>query len=194
LPDDPRDPTLFHLPFRRFVDQVGVGLPDCCQQLGHTHRTIIPNRIQEERRCRVHGAVEAALKVLPDAVGVDMLQQITLEPVGVEIKRGRILDEMIVSKHLLALKAGGVHLPEPALRARGFGGFSGLLGAWVHSGEREVTLDEAELISKESLQFLDDGCGSPTVRTLVVAVFDQRHRRRHRTLNMVAPVEHYDGR
>jgi len=52
------------------------------------------------------------------------------------------------------------------------GGFGGVLGERVH-GEGEVAEDEAEVVTKVVLEFLDEGEGVAAGGALVVTVLDE---------------------
>src|SRR5436309_12086927 len=59
--------------------------------------------------------------------------------------------------------------------------------------DRKVPKDESETVPHAGLQLLDDRIGGTAIRTLVVAVLDQRHCRVCRSLDVVAVIVDRDG-
>ena len=79
---------------------------------------------------------------------------------------------------LLVLVQAIMHLPEPTLRRCRLGCFGGLRSMRVGVAQREVPEDRSELVAEDALDLLHDRVGGAAVRALVVAVLDQRQRRR----------------
>ena len=66
-----------------------------------------------------------------------------------------------------------VHLPEFALRGGEFGRLGGGLGVRVGTCQREIAIDEEQLVAEMFLHALDDRVRAATMRALVVSILDQ---------------------
>src|ERR1700683_847071 len=78
-----------------------------------------------------------------------------------------------------------MHLPELTLCSGGFRRFRGKLRVRMHFVERHISKDEAKLRSKSLGDCLDHGIRVAAIRAFVIPVFDQSHRRRCGTLDMI---------
>jgi hypothetical protein len=107
-------------------------------------------------------------------------------PSGVKIEIGGVLHQAVILEGLLVLEHGDVHLGELSLGGRGFSDFGSVLRVGVHCRQREVAEDVTELVAEHILQLLHDRHRCPAVRTLVIAVLNQRHQCRRRSLHAVA--------
>src|SRR3712207_3389246 len=85
-----------------------------------------------------------------------------------------------------------VHLPVAALRRRGLCRFGSSLGVRVYPGEREVPKGEKQPVPELLPEPPDHRPSSPRVRTLEVAVLDQRHLGGRQPPNVV-PLADRDG-
>src|SRR5258705_4302792 len=93
---------------------------------------------------------------------------------------------MRVVEHPLMLKEVVVHLPELPLTGGSFRRLRGMLSMRVALGQGKVPKDKAQPILQPSLNLLDDGIGLPTIRTFIIAVFQQGHRGGFWSLLMIA--------
>ena len=75
----------------------------------------------------------------------------------------------------LVLEQPVVHIPEAALLAGGLGGLRGGRRMGVDVGQGEVTEHEPKAAAEPTLELLQHGVGRAAVRTLEVAVLDERH-------------------
>ena len=66
-----------------------------------------------------------------------------------------------------------VHLPEPSLQPRGFGGLGGRQRVRVRLGEREVAEDEAQSVAERCLDRLHRVVGLSAERAFEIAVLEQ---------------------
>src|SRR5882672_10688511 len=78
-----------------------------------------------------------------------------------------------------------VHLPELPLRRGRLGGFGGARRVRVRLRQREIPEHEAHPPPQDLLHFLHNRIGAAAMRALVVAIFDERHRRFVGSLAMV---------
>ena len=85
-----------------------------------------------------------------------------------------------------------MHLPEGALRCRGFRRLGGELGVRVDIGEREVTPDVAD-VAEVGEQLPDGRFCSAAVRAFEVAVLDDRDRRLAWAADVIAIGIHRHG-
>ena len=115
-----------------------------------------------------------------------MREEFLLESSIGDPDRSRVLDEMLVVERTLMLEQGIVHFPETSETARALGGFRGMLGVRMHLAEREISEHEPEPCSKALLNLPDDRIRLSAVRTFVVAIFDERHARGRRPLEVIA--------
>ena len=148
----------------------------------------MPHAVDVEGRCPVDAASHPAHEVLADARCVHVLGQLFVEALDVEPEVLRVAAEVRSREARLVFVEQVVHLPEPALGGRALGALRGLFGMRVRRRDREVPKHEPEPITQPRLNFLDDGIRRTAVRTLVVAVLDERHRRTRRSLNVVPLV------
>jgi hypothetical protein len=79
-----------------------------------------------------------------------------------------------------------VHFPEQPLRPRGLCRFRGVFRMRVDFAKREVSEHKSQLRPESPLQFLHNRVRASAVRTLVIAVFDERHCCGFRSLRMIA--------
>jgi len=93
--------------------------------------------VDEERGCPIHAAPNATHEILVHPIGVDVLGELLVEQVEIEVERLSVGAEIIVREVSLVLVQMIVHLPEPALRSRGFG----CLGRALGVGMRAIRLD-----------------------------------------------------
>src|SRR6266566_2576655 len=145
----------------------------------------MPDIVEIEGGRSPHAAAQPALEVLTDSTRVGVRIQLATDPRAVKAEILRVLQEVVFLERVLVLEEGRVHLEESPLDGRGFGDFGGLLRMRVRSAEREVAENIAELVAKQLLELLHDRHGCAAVRTLVVAVLDEGHRRGRRPLDMV---------
>src|SRR5256714_2585183 len=83
---------------------------------------------------------------------------------------------MRIVERPLMLKERVMHLPELPLDGGSFRCLRGMLSMRVALCQGKVPKDKAQPIPQTSLDFLDDGIGLPTIRTLIIAIFHQGHR------------------
>src|SRR3954466_14198511 len=134
--------------------------------------------------------MHAAHEVLADTGGVDVLDQLPVEPFHIEAKLLCVRVECPVIEALLVLVENIVHFPELALDRCRFRRFGGLLRMRMRGRDREVAKDEAKRLTHSLLDLLDYWIGGAAIRTLVVPVLDERDRSVGRAIDVVAALRH----
>src|SRR5437867_2459661 len=152
-------------------------------------RLIVPHVVDEKRRRPVHAAAHAAHEVVAHLRLVGVRRQLALEARGVEPELPGVLDQVIVLERELALEQPIVHLPELPLRAGRFGRFGGVLRVQMQLGERKVVEHKSQARAHPLLHFLHDRVGATAMRTLEVAVLDERDGGVRRALHVI-PLAH----
>src|SRR6266545_4836600 len=104
---------------------------------------------------------------------MDVLGELLVEQVEIEIESQSVGAEILVREVSLVLVEMIVHLPELALRSRGFGRLGRELGVRMRGGDGEVAEDESELLSHAPLDVLDDRVRLPAVGALVIAILNE---------------------
>src|ERR1700704_941488 len=98
----------------------------------------------------------------------------------------RQFPEHLLAKRVLVFEDQVMHVPELATCCGKLSGFGGGLGVWMYFSPREGSKDKPQLFSQLLLQRFDDRVCTSTVRTLVVAIFDQSNRGVGGTLRVVS--------
>src|SRR5918994_624921 len=124
--------------------------------------------------------------ILLNAPGMVIVRQIFLEAPQVEPELGSVAHKVFFAEFALTLVEEVVHLPEAALRGCCLCGLSGTASTGVRRVEREVSEDEAHLLTYPLLQLLEHGMGLSAIGTFVVAILQKRHRRVLRPARMVS--------
>src|ERR1700680_3591957 len=94
--------------------------------------------------------------------------------------------EHLLAERILVLEDQVMHVPELAMCCGKLGGFGGGLCVWMYFSKREVSKDKPQLFSQPLLKRFDDRVYMSTVRTFVVAIFDQSNRGVGGTLRVVS--------
>jgi hypothetical protein len=89
------------------------------------------------------------------------------------------------AKAVLVFEEKIVHLPEFALGAGEFGGFSGGLGVRMALRQRKIAEDKEQALAEVLLDALDDGIGAAAVRALVISILHERDRREGIALSVI---------
>ena len=97
----------------------------------------------------------------------------------------RITHERLAFEVLLVFEQRIVHLPKLPLGSSGFSGLGRAFGERVCFAQRKISEHEAEMRAKSSLNRLHDRIRLPTIRALVVAVFDERDASAGVALNVI---------
>ena len=126
--------------------------------------------------------------------------QFGLERHQVQAHLARVTFQVLGRERTLVFVQRVVHRPELALWCRGFRELGRRGGVRMRLGKRKVAEHEAQLVAEPGLHFFHDRVGHAAVRTLVVAVLDQRHGcvggalgvivRAHRCRQLVVPAAH----
>src|SRR5260370_2247008 len=85
------------------------------------------------------------------------------------------LPEHLLAERILVLEDQVMHVPELAMLGGKLSRFGGGLCVWMYFSPREVSKDKPQLFSELLLRRFDDRVCMSAVRTLVVAIFDQRN-------------------
>ena len=104
----------------------------------------------------------------------------------VQADHRRITDQLPVAKPALVLEQGVVHLPELALRRRGFRGFGRRQRVLVRVRQRKVAEHKSQLASEPPLGLFDDEMSLATMRALEVAELHERDSRIRWSIGVVA--------
>src|SRR5258708_27739390 len=86
------------------------------------------------------------------------------------------LPEHWLAERILVLEDQVMHVPELAMVGGKLSRFGGGFCVRMYFSQREVSKDKPQLFSELLLKRFDDRVCTPTVRTFVVAIFDQRNR------------------
>jgi hypothetical protein len=82
-----------------------------------------------------------------------------------------------------------VRFPKAAVEPGILGGLRRCFGVLVDLRQREMPIRKSETRPEITLHPLGNGVREAAMRALVIAIFEKRHRRVIRTLNMVAGVD-----
>src|ERR1700745_1243765 len=88
----------------------------------------------------------------------------------------RQFPEHLLAQRILVLEDQVMHLPELAVRCGKLSGFGGGLRMGMYFSQREVSKREPQPFPEPLLKRFDDRVCMSTVRTFVVAIFDQCDR------------------
>ena len=149
---------------------------------------VVPHAVDEEGRRAVDTAAGAAQKVFADAIGMPVLDHVTLEADEIERDETGVGQQVRVVERVLMLEQRVVHFPECALRRRGLGRFGRVLRVRVARRHREMPEHEPHVIGREPLQLLDDRMRLTAVRAFEIAILEHRDRRIGWSPDMVALV------
>src|SRR5712692_6102956 len=137
----------------------------------------MPDAVDEKRRRPVHAAPHAGEEVAAHPRRIRSCFESGDEARHVQAADLRVASEIRIVQRVLILEQRVVHLPELPLRAGGFGGFRRVLGVRMNLGEREIAVDKTKAAAHDTQHFGDDGMCRAAMRTLIVAILDQRDRR-----------------
>src|SRR5436190_1367699 len=101
----------------------------------------------------------ATLSILVYTMGLTMMHQLPFEAFCIQPQRLSMLNQVIVIEHRLVFEEHPVHVPELALRCRGFSSFSGVSCMGVNAGDWKMAKDKPQLRTKPSLDLLHDRVG-----------------------------------
>src|SRR5258706_13471558 len=110
-------------------------------------RPLVAKAVYEERRRAGYAALNAAVKLLEDPPGVDVLLKFMAEPFHIKAQHRRVSDQICVFQGVLVLEKRVVHAPKFALRACSLSGLGRVLCVWVNFDKREIAKGEPKVIS-----------------------------------------------
>ncbi len=123
----------------------------------------------------MNAARAPAGQVLLDALQINVVREICIEARKIELDGLGILAKGFRLEMLLVFEQPVMHLPELALRARGFRGFRCQLGVGMRCDDREMPERKPDAILKMLEHDLDRVIGLRADRALEIAVFDDDH-------------------
>src|SRR6266851_2103099 len=110
--------------------------------------------------------------MLLDALQIDVVRKIRFEAREVELDGLGVLVESFRLEMLLVFEQAIMHLPELALRTRGFRGFRCQLGVGMRCDDREMTERKPDAMFEMLQHDLYPVIGLRADRALEIAVFD----------------------
>src|SRR5258708_1269900 len=103
----------------------------------------------------------------------------------------RQFTEHLLAQGILVFEDQILHLPELPARCSKLSGFGSGLSIGMDFSQREISKREPQLFSEPLLERFDDRVCTSTVRTFVVAIFDQRHRSVGGTLGVIVRTDRH---
>ncbi len=141
--------------------------------------------VDEERRRSINVVTHPAAKVLTHSRSMHAAEDFAHQALRIETQRFRVFGKRIVIKLVLVFKQHIVHLPEFPLRTCRFGGLCGVFRVRMRIGKREITERKTQPVAQAFLNRLHDGMRLATIRTFIVAVFNECNGRINRPLNVI---------
>src|ERR1700722_1616284 len=141
--------------------------------------------VDEECRRAIYAATYAAQKVAFDLRAIFLAQENVAQfGVGQSQSVGESKQELRTQALLIFVNAI-MHLPEQPVRTGKFCGLGGRLRIWVYLSQREMPENEANFRPKVLQYQIDNWIRGSAPRTLLIAVFDERHWGGSRSFDMV---------
>src|SRR6266851_3611813 len=123
--------------------------------------------------------------MLLDALQIDVIREIRIEAREIELNGLGVLAESFRLEMLLVLEQAVMHLPELALRTRGFRGFGCQLGVGMRCDDREMPERKPDAMFEMFEHDLDAVISLRADRALKIAVFDDDYSRVRSAEDMV---------
>jgi hypothetical protein len=149
---------------------------------------VVPHAVDEKCRGAVHPAADSATKIVAHFPRVRSRRQLARQSLRVDTDSHRVEEEIFLLQRLLVAEEHVVHLPEPALRSRTLRRLGRRFGVGMRLGQREVAVNEPELIAHIAPDSLHYRIGASAVGAFEIAVFDERHRSIARAQRVIAFV------
>src|SRR5204863_3367145 len=119
---------------------------------------------------------DAAAKIIADFFRVSARCQLARKTLSVDADPRGVHRKVVVLEGILVVVEHVVHLPKPSLRCGRLRRLGSVLGVRVRLAERKIAENEAEPLAHIAAQVLNDGMRTPAMRTLEIAILDERHR------------------